>query len=128
VRLRALVVEYPPFPKARRTSTQVHPLGAGSTFFSSLPLQDHGLEWIHSPAPLTHPLDDGTAVVLERNLVSARTSLGTDGNAWVKLMQPFAEHWSVFAPEVLRPAPALPKHPWLMARFGMNVLGAGPAM
>src|ERR1039458_4969210 len=44
----------------------VYPLGAGSPFFSSLPLVDHGLEWIHSPAPLAHPLDDGTAVMLEQ--------------------------------------------------------------
>ena len=28
----------------------VYPLAAGSPFFSSLPLRDHGLEWIHSPA------------------------------------------------------------------------------
>src|SRR5215468_10173904 len=40
----------------------VYPLGAGSPFFSSLPLEDYGLEWIHSPAPLAHPLDDGSAV------------------------------------------------------------------
>src|SRR5580693_5203622 len=46
----------------------VHPLGAGSPFFSSLPLQTYGLDWIHSPVPLAHPLDDGTAVVLERKL------------------------------------------------------------
>src|ERR1700720_490279 len=42
----------------------VYPLGAGSPFFSSLPLTEHGLEWIYSPAPLAHPLDDGTAIVL----------------------------------------------------------------
>jgi phytoene dehydrogenase-like protein len=30
----------------------VHPFAAGSPFFSSLPLQAHGLQWIHSPAPL----------------------------------------------------------------------------
>src|SRR5262252_3614436 len=46
----------------------VHPLGAGSPFFSSLPLRDHGLEWIHSPAPLAHPFDDGTSITLERDL------------------------------------------------------------
>src|SRR6202521_5981688 len=40
----------------------VHPLAAGSPFFSSLPLQDHGLEWIHSPAALAHPFDDGTTL------------------------------------------------------------------
>jgi phytoene dehydrogenase-like protein len=98
----------------------VHPLGAGSPFFSSLPLQDHGLEWIHSPAPLAHPLDDGTAVVLERDLEKAAHSLGADGAGWRKLMQPFVERWRDFAPEVLRPISRVPKHPWLMARFGMN--------
>jgi phytoene dehydrogenase-like protein len=100
----------------------VHPMGAGSPFFSSLPLEDHRLEWIHSPAPLAHPLDDGTAVLLERDLRDAKTSLGADGDAWGKLMQPFVKRWSEFAPEVLRPVCSIPKHPWLMARFGMNAL------
>lgn len=100
----------------------VYPLAAGSPFFSSLPLQDHGLQWIHSPAPLAHPLDDGTAVVLERDLKDATSSLGVDGNAWTSLVQPFVDHWSDFAPDVLRPLPSIPKHPWLMARFGANAL------
>ena len=100
----------------------VHPLAAGSPFFSSLPLQDHGLEWIHSPAPLAHPLDDGTAVILERNLDQAKASLGADGNAWGRLVQPFVESWREFAPDVLRPLPTIPQHPWLMARFGVNAL------
>ena len=52
----------------------VHPLAAGSPFFSSLPLRDYGLEWIESPAPLAHPLADGTAVVLERDLSAAAAS------------------------------------------------------
>ena len=51
----------------------VHPLAAGSPFFTSLPLTDHGLEWIHGEAPLAHPLDDGTAVVLERDLAEPAT-------------------------------------------------------
>src|SRR5579859_5010935 len=57
----------------------VYPLGAGSPFFSTLPLDEHGLEWAHSPAPLAHPLDDGTAVVLERDLNAAVGALGSDG-------------------------------------------------
>jgi len=100
----------------------VHPLAAGSPFFSSLPLQDHGLQWIHSPAPLAHPLDDGTAILLERDLESAKASLGADGNPWGRLMQPFVEHWRELAAEVLRPMPIIPTHPWLMARFGANAL------
>jgi len=106
----------------------VHPMAAGSPFFSTLPLQQHGLEWIHSPAPLAHPLDDGTAVVLERNLEDATKSLGVDGNAWRNLMHPFAERWSDFAPEVLRPLPTIPKHPFLMARFGLNALLSAKAI
>jgi phytoene dehydrogenase-like protein len=100
----------------------VHPMAVSSPFFPSLPLQDYGLEWIHSPAPLAHPLDDGTAVTLERNLWEAEFWLGVDGKAWRNLMLPFAERWSEFATEVLRPLPALPKHPWLMARFGVNAI------
>jgi len=100
----------------------VFPLGAGSPFFSSLPLVDHGLEWIHSPAPLAHPLDDGTAVMLERDLGATGDSLGIDGAAWDKLMRPFVERWTEFAPEVLRPIPFIPRHPWMMARFGTVAL------
>src|ERR1700690_693579 len=100
----------------------VYPLGAGSPFFSSLPLADHGLKWIHSPAPLAHPLDDGTAVMLERDLDETRESLGIDGAAWDNLMRPFVERWAEFAAEVLRPVPSIPRHPWLMARFGVVAL------
>ncbi len=106
----------------------VYPLGAGSPFFSSLPLMSHGLEWIHSPAALAHPLDDGTAVTLERSLGETADALGADGPAWDKLMRPFVERWTEFAPGVLRPVPSLPRHPWLMARFGMVGLQSAEAV
>lgn len=100
----------------------VYPLGAGSPFFLSLPLTNHGLEWIHPPAALAHPLDDGTAVMLERDLDETKTFLGSDGPPWDKLMRPFVERWSELAPEILRPVSFVPRHPWLMARFGMVAL------
>jgi phytoene dehydrogenase-like protein len=100
----------------------VHPLAAGSPFFSSLPLQDHGLHWIYSPAVIAHPLDDGTAVVLERNLADASSTLGTDASEWIRLLRPFVEHWHDFAPAVLRPVTFLPHHPFLMARFGLRAM------
>src|SRR5579862_1453279 len=71
----------------------VYPFGVGSPFFASLPLRDHGLEWIHSPAPLAHPLDDGTAVVLERDLDEAARTLEPDGAAWRALMKPYVDRW-----------------------------------
>jgi phytoene dehydrogenase-like protein len=99
----------------------VHPLAAGSPFFSSLPLNNFGLEWIHSPAPLAHPFDDGTAVVLERDLNDAERGLGEDGLRWVALMRPFVEHWNELAGDVLRPPTRFPRHPFLMAHFGLHV-------
>jgi phytoene dehydrogenase-like protein len=97
----------------------VHPLAAGSPFFSSLPLEQFGLEWIHSPSTLAHPFDDGTAVTLERDLTNAAAALGPDGSAWRRLMQPFAENWSALSADVLRPPHPVPRHPWLLARFGL---------
>ena len=100
----------------------VHPMAAGSPFFASLPLNEHGLEWLHSPAPLAHPLDDGTAVVLERNLNDAIREFGKDGQAWSKLVRTLVDHWAELAPELLRPLLRIPRHPFLLARFGMQAL------
>jgi phytoene dehydrogenase-like protein len=97
----------------------VYPLTAGSPFFLTLPLSNHGLEWIHSPCPLAHPFDDGTAVTLERDLHDAESVLGADGRAWRKLMQPFVERWSDLSSEVLRPIHLWSRHPLLLGRFGL---------
>jgi phytoene dehydrogenase-like protein len=97
----------------------VYPFAAGSPFFSTLPLSNHGLEWIHSPCPLAHPFDDGTAITLERDLHDAETLLGDDGRAWRRLMQPFVEKWSDLSSEVLQPIHLLSRHPLLLARFGL---------
>lgn len=104
----------------------VHPMAAGSPFFSSLPLHELGLEWIHSPAVLAHPLDDGSAVMLERNLIETEKSLNADGtrdgSAWREWMEPFAAHWTELAEDILRPMIAFPKHPFLMARFARDAM------
>jgi phytoene dehydrogenase-like protein len=71
---------------------------------------------------LAHPLDDGTAVMLEHDLDQSRDSLGIDGPVWDKLMRPFVERWTEFAPEILRPLPFIPKHPWLMTLFASVAL------
>jgi phytoene dehydrogenase-like protein len=100
----------------------VHPFAVGSPFFSSLPLAEHGLEWIHGEAPLAHPLDDGSAVVLERDLGETVRALGQDGKTWRRWLEPLVNHWSEFADEVLGPALHVPRHPFRMARFGLTVL------
>src|SRR5579871_1408114 len=79
----------------------VHPLAAGSAFFNSLHLREFGLEWIHSPAPLAHPLDGGRAVVLERELDA--TALGEDSRAWQRMMSPLAARWNDLQEDILQP-------------------------
>jgi phytoene dehydrogenase-like protein len=98
----------------------VHPMAAASPFFAALPLKHYGLQWIYSPAPLAHPLDDGSAVVLERDLKHAEAALGRDGSAWCRLVRPVVENWPQFAEDALGPLVHVPRHPFLMAKFGLH--------
>jgi len=99
----------------------VHPLAAGSPFFRTLPLAEHGLEFIHPPAPLAHPLDDGTAVVLERSVEETCENLGRDAASYCKLIRPLVKDWGLLEAELLSP-PRLPRHPLALARFGLRGL------
>ena len=99
--------------------SSAHPTGAGSPFFRSLPLVRHGLEWIHPPAALAHPLDDGTAVLLVKDLSDQLALLGEDGGAWWRLLEPLARQWWQLAEDVLAPLAMVPRHPLLLARMGI---------
>jgi phytoene dehydrogenase-like protein len=123
---RTLELTLPGF--AHDFGSAVHPLGAGSPFFSSLPLQEHGLHWIHSPAAVAHPLDDGSAVVLESDLKNIHNTLGADAAAWIRLVRPFVDNWQEFAPALLGPVTSLPKHLLPMARFGTKALLSAKAI
>lgn len=100
----------------------VHPMGISSPFFRSLPLAKHGLKWIQPPTPLAHPLDDGTAVLMGRSLEATADALGPDAPAYRRLYRPFAENWDELAIEILRPLPIIPRHPLLLAKFGLKAL------
>ena len=100
----------------------VHPLGAASPFFRSLPLFEHGLEWIHPTTPLAHPFDDGTAAVLERSLDATVQSLDPeDRRAYRELLGPLVATWEALFDDALAP-PHVPRHPLLLARFGLRGL------
>jgi phytoene dehydrogenase-like protein len=103
----------------------VHPMAAGSPFFRKLPLAAHGLEWIYSPAALAHPLDDGTAVLLVRDLDEQCRMLGEDGAAWRRISEPLSRSWWALAEDILQPLSPWPHHPLLLARMG--AFGALPA-
>ena len=97
----------------------VHPLGVASPFFASLDLARHGLEWVQPDAPVAHALAPGRSVLLERDLEVMRESLGRDGDAWARLFGPLAREWERLAPALLGPVVRPPRHPLLLARFGL---------
>ncbi len=99
----------------------VFPLGIGSPFFRTLPLAEHGLEWIQPDAPLAHPLDDGSVAVLERGVDQTAAALGHDGPAWREVVGPLAQKWDDVAGDLLAPL-RWPKHPLDLARFGLQGL------
>jgi phytoene dehydrogenase-like protein len=103
------------------TCSAIHPMAVASPFFSTLPLSQHGLEWIFPPASVTHPLDDGTAIVLERSVEATSEALGIDSTAYRRLMGPFVADWDKLATDILGPL-RFPKHPLLLARFGIRAV------
>jgi phytoene dehydrogenase-like protein len=100
----------------------VHPLAAGSPFFKTLPLERFGLEWIQPEIPLAHPLDDGTAACLYRDVDFTAEQLPGDSRAYRRLMKPLARKWEKLANEFLQPMLHLPRHPMALAQFGIPAL------
>src|SRR5437868_12443619 len=100
----------------------VHPLGAGSPFFKTLPLERHGLKWLEPEIALAHPLDDGTAACLHRDVDLTADSFGADASAYRRLFQPLARDWEKLSAEFLRPMLHFPRNPIALAKFGMRAL------
>ena len=110
----------------------VHPLAAASPFFRSLPLAEHGLELVHPDAPLAHPLDDGTAAMLERSVDATAAGLGPDEDGYRRVFEPLAADWERLEETLLGPLVRLPRHPVALARFGLHAIrsarGAGESL
>jgi phytoene dehydrogenase-like protein len=96
-----------------------HPLAVLSPFFGSLPLGEHGLSWVHPPASVAHPLDDGPAVLLHRALAETARGLGEDARAYRALLGPLAHVPRELIADVLS-MPRLPRRPFRFARFGLH--------
>jgi phytoene dehydrogenase-like protein len=105
--------------------SSIHPFMSGSPFFRQLPLDEHGLEPVHSPAVLAHPLDDGGAVVVERSVEETAAGLGGDGETYRKLLGPLCSQWPELERGLLGPLVHVPDHPFRLGRFA--VYGLRPA-
>jgi len=99
----------------------VHPMALESEFFRSLPLEKHGLEWIHSPVVMAHPGDDGQAAVLHRSVDRTADLLGKDKAVYQRRVGGLLGDWDYLKSEFLRPL-RFPKHPLRLAKFGVPAL------
>jgi phytoene dehydrogenase-like protein len=100
----------------------IHPLGFASPFFKTLPLSDYGLEWIHPPAAVAHPFDDGTAAILQKSIDRTAATLAGDAQAYTKCFTPLTQNADKLLPEILAPPIHLPAHPFLMLWFGLQAI------
>lgn len=106
----------------------IHPLGRYSPFFNSLPLHEHGLEWIYPELELAHPFDNGSAAVLNRSIQATAASLGGDAENYIKLITPLTNAWDDIARDVLGPPLKLPDHLLKMTQFGLQALSSATGL
>lgn len=93
------------------TFSSVYPAGASSPVFAAMPLEQHGLTWVHPEVCLAHPLPDGRAVALYRDL--ERTAAGLEeicsgaGESWRGFAAPYVEHFDALRRTMLGGFPPL---------------------
>jgi phytoene dehydrogenase-like protein len=101
----------------------IHPLAVGSAAMRDLPLERHGVRWIHPDHALAHPLDgpgsNFTAALLDRSIDDTAARLGADGEAWHRLMGTITRPGLDLVDALLDPI-SVPRHPVALARFGLS--------
>lgn len=106
---------------AHDVCSAVHPMAASSLFFGSLPIAQHGLEWVHPITPLAHPLDDGTAVLCERSIEETAAGLGEDRGRYIRFMSPLVSNWRQIEP-LVQGDWRVPRHPLDAIHFGLSAI------
>jgi phytoene dehydrogenase-like protein len=100
----------------------IHPMAAASPFLRTLPLAEHGLEWVEPPLQLAHPLEGGQAAVLHRSVEETAEQLGADAKAYSRLFQRLVDDWPRLENELLGPLVHVPRHPVALTRFGLRAI------
>ena len=94
------------------TFSAVHPAGAASPVFARMGLERHGLRWVHPQACYAHPLPDGRAGALYRDLDRTAASLDAlapgDGARWRAFAEPYVRNFDALRATLLGAFPPLP--------------------
>ena len=107
----------------------IHPTSLVSPFLRTLPLEQYGLQWAYPSAEVAHPLDDGTAAMLERSLEDTGRSFDDvhDARAYRALMEPLTRDAMALYRELLGPI-GFPSSPILMMRFGLRAMRSASSL
>lgn len=105
----------------------VHPMGVLSPYFSKLPLEKYGLEWIYPEASVAHPLDDQPAVMLYKSIEKTLEGLDQDASNWKRLLTYFVEHGDQLLKDSLGPL-SIPEYPLLLSRFGIKAIRSAQSL
>jgi phytoene dehydrogenase-like protein len=104
------------------TFSAVHPAAAASPVFARMPLERHGLRWVHPRACLAHVLDNGRAVGLYRDLDETVASLeaidARDGESWREFAAPLVGDFEPLRDTMLSGFPPLGGPARLTAALG----------
>jgi len=104
--------------------SSIHPFGRTAPFFVEADLERFGLRWIEPTAALAHPLDDGSAVIVTRDVEATARTLGADRDAYRRLLGPVVRGFRSLLPDILAPfhIPLRPRRALSLAWFGINAL------
>jgi phytoene dehydrogenase-like protein len=108
----------------------VHPFGRLSPVFAELELERHGLRWVEPRYSVGHPLDDGTAILVERDVDATASRLGDDGVAYRRLFGPLVRDWASLQRDILAPfhVPLGPLRAIRLARFGWSAIQSSASL
>ena len=105
----------------------VHATALASPYMRSLPLAAHGAEFVQPPAPFAHPLDDGTAVVVERSVADTAAHLdAADASTYRRLIGPLAARSETLMAALLEP-PSF-RAPMLMSAFALKAVRSATSL
>ncbi|MBV7294791.1 NAD(P)/FAD-dependent oxidoreductase [Corynebacterium sp. TAE3-ERU12] len=98
----------------------VHPMALASPFFRYVGLRQYGLEFVWPEVDLVHPLADGSAGVLYRNISRTAAGLGVDAAMWQWSFGGFSRRFDKLLADALQPPVHVPHRPFLFGAFGAN--------
>lgn len=102
----------------------VYPAGAASPVFARMPLERHGLKWIHPEVCVAHVLGEDRAGALYRSLDRTVDSLDAlhpgDGARWEGFAKPYLDHFGAIRSTILSGFPPVRGPANLVRHFGVT--------